>query len=185
MNYLCLKQQEFAKGDYTLVPFREEDLFLIMDWRNAQMAILRQKTPLTHEEQETYYNDVILPSGNEEHPKQILFSILLKGKCIGYGGLVHIDWGANEAEVSFLVDSVRKEGSPHYVSDFKAFLQMIKVAAFGDLGLDTLMTETYDVRPVHIATLESEGFVEERRIKEGKEINGVKIDSIIHRCRRV
>ena len=148
------------------------------------MDILRQSVALTPEMQAAYYQDVIIPSYEEKHPKQILFSILFDGECIGYGGLVHINWKVKEAEVSFLLDSRRKEGTVTYSNDFKAFLWMIKKVAFDDLMLDVLVTETYDVRPDHIATLESQGFVEEERMEGKVLIKGVPVDSIIHKCRR-
>lgn len=155
-----------------------------MGWRNDQMDILRQNTLLTPERQETYYHETLLPSYDEKFPKQILFSILLDDKCIGYGGLVHIDWKIKQAEVSFLLETSRKEGTPSYGSDFKAFLHVIKKVAFEDLQFVSLITETYDVRPSHLAALESEGFVEEKRTPKAVEIKGKRVDAIFHKCRQ-
>jgi hypothetical protein len=101
-NYRCLTQQEFAKGELKLVPIRDEDKYSIMKWRNEQIAILRQKSPLTKENQEKYFKEVVEKLFETDQPSQLLFSFLEKGNLIGYGGLVHIDWENKNAEISFL-----------------------------------------------------------------------------------
>lgn len=182
MNYHCLQKQLYSLGSYQLVPLRHEDIFSIMQWRNDQMDILRQKAPLTRDDQENYYHTVIGPSFHEKHPKQILFSYLLDGVCIGYGGLVHIDWQAKRAEVSFLIDTTRADASKTYQQDFTTFLRLIKNVAFEDLHFHRLFTETFDRRSAHVAILEKEGFKLEGRLKDHVLINGKYIDSLIHGC---
>lgn len=182
MKYQCLKQQERVIGGYRFVPLRMQDMYPIMEWRNAQIAILRQSTPLTPHQQETYFNTVIQPSFSEKHPKQILFTIISEGSCIGYGGMVHIDWQRKEAEVSFLLNPSFEERMQTYASTFKAFLDMVKDVAFNDLGFDSLFTETYDTRPNHIAVLEKGGFALVERRKKQVVIGGIDTDSLIHRC---
>lgn len=182
MKYRCLQRQEFDDGRYSLVPLRHEDIQSIKDWRNDQMAILRQNAPLTHSAQETYYRDVVMATFSDEHPAQILLSYLLDGKCIGYGGMVRIDWNLKQAEVSFLVDSLRAIDKETYKTDFSHFLKLIKEIAFNDLYLKRLYTETYDIRPLHISVLESQGFLQEERLKGHVQKNGLTMDSIIHGC---
>jgi hypothetical protein len=40
-----------------------------------------------------------------QKPNQILFSFLEENKCIGYGGLVHINWNDINGEISFIIDT--------------------------------------------------------------------------------
>src|ERR1700738_2011261 len=102
--YKCLSKQEFALGEYSLVPIREVDRYCIMDWRNAQMDILRQSRPLSREDQDNYFNRIVLPLFDADWPSQLLFSFLREGHLIGYGGLVYLNWLDKRAEVSFLLD---------------------------------------------------------------------------------
>lgn len=182
MSYLCLHQQTFSLNDYKIVPIRHEDIFDIMRWRNEQIRYLRQNEPLTKEQQELYYQTVLLPSFSEKHPKQILVSFLHKDVCIGYGGIVHIDWVALRGEVSFLVETQRSLNPELYRQDFSNFLKLIKQLAFNDLHFHRLHGETYDIRPLHIEILESQGFVREGRMKEHILADGDYVDAIIHGC---
>ncbi|MCM8774729.1 MAG: GNAT family N-acetyltransferase, partial [Candidatus Omnitrophica bacterium] len=107
MRYTVLKNNIFKSQEYSLVPLRKEDMLLIKKWRNDQIIILRQRKPLTDEDQINYYNQVVLPSFSQMKPNIILFSYLKKDECIGYGGLVHIDWDNRKAELSFLMNTER------------------------------------------------------------------------------
>jgi hypothetical protein len=84
--YKCLNTQEFVSREYKIVPIRLIDRLDIMKWRNEQMYHLRQKQPLTVEDQENYFSNVVSKLFVEDQPNQILFSFLENGKCIGYGG---------------------------------------------------------------------------------------------------
>jgi RimJ/RimL family protein N-acetyltransferase len=180
MSYKCLKEQTFAQLPYILMTIRNRDMLLIKEWRNEQIAILRQNIPLSDAEQERYWTDVITPSFKEEQPQQILFSLLHAGKCIGYGGLTHINWNAKRGEVSFLLQTERSYHPQIYKKDFLHFLSLLKKVAFEDLCLNRLFTETFDVRPEHIAALEKFGFQEEGRLKQHVKIEGRYVDSLIH-----
>jgi hypothetical protein len=182
MEYRCLHRQHFDNGPYSIVPLREEDIFLIKEWRNAQMDILRQSTLLTDAEQKAYYKDVVTATFKDEYPQQILLSLLLNGQCIGYGGLVRIDWKKKQGEVSFLVDMERAQNKEIYKNDFSNFLTLIKELAFTDIHLKRLYTETYDIRPLHISVLESNGFAFEERLKNHIHKDGKIMDSLIHGC---
>ena len=163
MEYACLQQNSYALLPYEIEPLRERDILAIKHWRNEQISLLRQLAPLTDEEQHRYYQTVILPSSQEKHPSQILFSLLCNRQCIGYGGIVHIDWAALRGEVSFLVATPRSLDANQYRRDFSHFLRLLKKVAFDALHLHRLFSETYDIRPIHIEILESEGFVYEGR----------------------
>lgn len=182
MKYNCLTQQIFNQGQYQLVPIRHQDLLNIKQWRNAQIRVLRQQGLLTDEMQESYYRTTLLPAFTEPHPKQILFSCLLQSKCIGYGGIVHIDWTSHRGEVSFLVDPQRHQDQQKYQADFGTFLQLIKKIAFEHLHFHRLFTETFDIRPQHVAILESQGFILEGRLREHVLIEDKYLDSLIHGC---
>ena len=81
-NYKCLKQQEYTLGDYSIVPLRYEDRFSIMKWRNEQIYHLRQARPLTEEDQQRYFDNVVAKLFDNPKPDQILFSYLEKGVCV-------------------------------------------------------------------------------------------------------
>jgi hypothetical protein len=91
-KYTYLTQQEFSNGEYKLVPIRYEDRYKIMKWRNEQIYHLRQKEPITSKQQDAYFENVVAKLFDQEKPNQILFSLLEGERCIGYGGLVHINW---------------------------------------------------------------------------------------------
>ena len=182
MNYACLKTQEFSLYPYQIVPLRFQDIFFIKQWRNEQMDILRQDKLLTDEMQKAYFENTIQPSFCLKNPKQILFSFLKNNHCIGYGGMVHIDWEEKQAEISFLVETNRAKNPTEYQADFTSFLKLIKEAAFHDLHFKRLYTETFDIRPQHISILENTGFIEEKRLKNRMIINEKQTDSLIHGC---
>jgi hypothetical protein len=92
MVYKVLHKQQFSVGNFSIVPIRFDDRHVIMKWRNEQLYHLRQQKPLTVEDQDTYFNTVVSKLFDQEQPNQILFSFLENGICIGYGGLVHINW---------------------------------------------------------------------------------------------
>ncbi|MBK8827806.1 MAG: GNAT family N-acetyltransferase, partial [Saprospiraceae bacterium] len=76
-----------------------------MKWRNEQMYHLRQSKLLTVDDQERYFTNVVAHLFDKEQPDQILFSYIEGDVCIGYGGLVHINWIDKNAELSFIMDT--------------------------------------------------------------------------------
>ena len=179
-RYQCLKKQQFLLDNYELVPIRKEDIQKIKDWRNAQIEILRQEKPITEGEQIDYYNNVLKKIFYQKNPEQVLFSFLLQGKCIGYGGLVHINWNLKKGEISFLLDDKRIGNLEQYQMEFDIFLRLITDIAFNELKFNQIFTETFDIRPKHILTLEKFGFKFEKRNKEHILINGKYVDSLMH-----
>jgi RimJ/RimL family protein N-acetyltransferase len=180
MNYKILKKLFYRENKYVLVSFRRDDLYLVKNWRNEQIAILRQDHLLTDDEQASYYQNVIEPSFFQSFPKLMLFSFLYDEICIGYGGLTNIDWNSRRAEISFLVDTNRQKDLTQYENDFSTFLLLIKKISFCDLNLNRLITETFNIRERHVNILEKSGFRIEGVMREHIFINGEKVDSLLH-----
>ncbi|MBI5190035.1 MAG: GNAT family N-acetyltransferase [Nitrospirae bacterium] len=149
-------------------------------WRNSQMEVLRQGRPLTEADQASYYENAVLPSMVQERPGMVLFSYLLDGSCIGYGGFTNIHWTSRRAELSFLLDTFRGRDTALYTREFSVFLGLMKLVAFRALGFNRLFTETYDIRPCHVAVLEDSGFRLEGRMLQHELIDGAYVDSLIH-----
>ena len=88
-------------------------------------------------------------------------------ELIAYGGLVHLSWPDKRAEVSFLADPARAADPETYRQDFQgAPAPAGASAAFDGLKLNRLFTETYDIRPAHVAILEEAGFRLEGRLRQ-------------------
>src|SRR5208337_2902401 len=136
MNYLCLKNDKYCRDDYCIVPLRFQDIMLIKKWRNDQISVLRQDRVLTDEDQDNYYQNIVLPAMAAVKPSIILFSYLVDGACIGYGGLTNIDWTSKKGEISFLLDSVRISDAERYRLDFGVFLKLIERIAFEEVHLN-------------------------------------------------
>lgn len=166
MAYLALPQADFRWDAYQLVPIRYADREAIRAWRNAQLAVLRQAEPLTAAQQEAYFQRVVLPLFEQERPGQLLFSLLLEGELVAYGGLVHISWLDGRAEVSFLADPARAAEPATYRRDFRAHLRLLGQVAFKELAFNRLFTETFDIRPAHVTILEEAGFRLEGRLRQ-------------------
>ena len=181
MTYRPLPQAEFRHENYRLVPIRYEDREPIRAWRNAQLEVLRQAEPLSAEQQDGYFQRVVLPLFEQEKPGQLLFSLLHHGELVAYGGLVHISWSDARAEVSFLVDPTRAADAATYRQDFRAHLRLLGQVAFEGLKFNRLFTETYDIRPAHVALLEEAGFRLEGRLRQHVQLTpGTFADSLMH-----
>lgn len=177
-NYLCLNQSVFQIDNYKIIPIRYEDRLDILKWRNEQIYHLRQDKPLNENDQDNYFNTVIKPLFEQEKPNQILFSYLEDDVCIGYGGLVHINWIDKNAEISFIMNTqLEKEFfSKHWV----LFLRLIEQVAFRELHLHKIFTFAFDLRPHLYKGIEEAGFVKEATLKSHCFFNGEFKDVIIH-----
>ena len=162
--YKALKKQEFKKDEYCLKPIRHEDRFEIMEWRNEQIYHLRQNEPLTVEKQDNYFNTTVASLFNEERPNQILFSFLEGNECIGYGGLVHINWIDRNAEVSFIMNTRLEESS--FSKNWSMFLKCLEQLAFGELGFHKIFIYAFDLRPHLYDVLEMNGYFKDARLKD-------------------
>lgn len=204
-NYKCLKQQEYTLRDYSIVPLRYEDRFSVMKWRNEQIYHLRQARPLTEDDQQRYFDNVVAKLFDNPKPDQILFSYLenrrssersenvdfshshcrvateedvVNGVCIGYGGLVHINWIDLNAEISFIMDTqLEKE---HFAEHWSNYLTMLKELSFSDLNLHKIYTYAFDLRPHLYTMLEANGFVREATLKDHCLFEGKYKDVVIH-----
>lgn len=177
-SYKALNKQIFNDGNYALVPLRFEDRFDIRQWRNEQIYHLRQNKPLTEEDQDHYFNNVVSTLFDQEQPNHILFSFLENGVCIGYGGLVHINWMDKNAEISFIMNTALETERFHEI--WTAYLNLIEKVAFEDLKFHKINTYAFDLRPHLYPTLIKAGFKEEARLKEQCFYENSFIDAIIH-----
>lgn len=176
--YKCLKTQSYSSGSYSIVPIRMEDRYEIMKWRNEQIYHLRQNEILTKEEQDNYFDRVVSGLFNADKPNQVLFSYLRDTQCIGYGGLVHINWIDQNAEISFIMDTSLE--NDFFVMHWDNFLKMIERVAFLELKFHKIFTFAFDLRPKVYVVLEESGFGEEARLQRHVLHRGEFIDVVIH-----
>ena len=162
--YKCLSQQISKSGKYSLIPIRDEDKYEIMRWRNEQLYHLRQSELLTKEQQNWYFENIISSLFAKENPDQILFSYLENDVCIGYGGLVHINWLDKNAEISFIIKTELEKDYFDY--HWKTYLSLLENVAFRNLKLHKIFTYAFDLRPQLYNALEKAKFTEEARLKE-------------------
>lgn len=178
MNYKILNKQTFILEKYSLIPIRLEDRYDIMQWRNEQIYHLRQVKQLTKEDQDVYFENVVAKLFDQEQPNQILFSFLEDGICIGYGGLVHINWIDKNAEISFIMDTRLEEY--RFYEIWQSYLKLIEEVAFHDLSLHKIYTYAFDLRPSLYKVLSCAGFSEDARLREHAIFEGKAIDVLIH-----
>lgn len=177
-EYMCLNKQVYSSGHYSLVPLRDEDKFPIMQWRNEQLYHLRQQKPLTAEDQEKYFNTVVAGLFEQVQPVQLLFSYLENNRCIGYGGLVHINWKDRHAEISFIINTELEKDffEQHWIT----YLSLIERVAFEELNLHKIFTYAFDLRPHLYQAVEKAGYIQEARLKEHCFFENRFVDVVIH-----
>jgi RimJ/RimL family protein N-acetyltransferase len=177
-NYFALKNQVFSNDSFSLIPIRFEDKLKIMEWRNEQIYHLRQAKLLTEEDQNNYFENVVAKLFEQEQPNQILFSLLENGECIGYGGLVHINWTDKSAEVSFIMMTSLE--LIRFDEIWIEYLYLLEQIAFKDLKFSKIFTYAFDLRPRIYKVLELVGFLREMVLKDKVLFEGKYIDVIIH-----
>lgn len=177
-SYKALHKQNFNIRNFSIVPLRFEDQRNILKWRNEQIYHLRQDKPLTEVDQENYFSNVISKLFEEDQPNQILFSYLENDICIGYGGLVHINWIDKNAEISFVMNTKLEEN--YFQFHWKTYLEIIEKVAFGELNFHKIFTYAFDLRPNLYEALESKGFSKEAILEEHCFFDGKYIDVVIH-----
>jgi len=177
-HYKSLSNQIFQKDSYKIVPIRFEDKMAIMKWRNEQIYHLRQSKLLTLKDQEDYFNKIVAPLFEKEKPNQILFSYLKDNVCIGYGGLVHINWIDQNAEVSFIMNT--KLEKEYFKFHWSLFGELIEEVAFSELNLYKIFTYAFDLRPKLYEVLEEMSFTKEARLKGHCLFDAKYIDILIH-----
>jgi RimJ/RimL family protein N-acetyltransferase len=177
-NYNCLTNSIFQQGSFSIVPLRYEDRLDILKWRNKQIYHLRQNKPLTVEDQENYFKNVVDTLFDQEQPNQILFSYMENDVCIGYGGLVHINWTDKNAEISFIMNTDLEKDD--FQKHWNSYLGLIEQVAFKELNFHKIFTYAFDLRPHLYEALKTAAFVEEARLKEHCLFDGKYIDVVIH-----
>ena len=168
----------YAVGEYQIVPIRLKDRHEIMNWRNEQIYHLRQREPLTKEKQDNYFEQVVNKLFDQVEPNQILFSFLKNDECIGYGGLVHINWIDKNAEVSFVMNT-SLEGD-NFIRYWSIYLDLIEKIAFSDLVLRKLYIYAFDLRPHLYKALELNSYFLDARLKDHCFFNGEFKDVVIY-----
>jgi len=177
-KYRILKNNKFTLGLYRIIPIRFEDQSIVMQWRNDQINILRQKSLLTAEQQDQYFTHVLLKNFNESQPDQLIFSFFKSTELIGYGGLVHIDWKSKNAEISFLL-STKLNDPQTYKESFEIFLDlMIKLAI--EAEMHKIFTFGYDVASYRFEPLISRKFNQEACLKKHINIDGIFLNALIY-----
>lgn len=177
-TYNCLENEFFQTDKFKIVPLRYEDRLDILKWRNEQMYHLRQDKLLTVEDQDHYFSSVVSKNFEQEEPNQLLFSYLENGVCIGYGGLVHINWIDKNAEISFIMDTALEQDN--FKTNWIIFLSLIEKVAFHNLKFHKIFTYAFDLRPHLYIALEDASFIEEARLKEHCFFDDKYIDVVIH-----
>src|SRR5690606_29020966 len=129
------------------------------------------------ENQENYFNTVVSRLFDQEKPSQILFSFLKNDRCIGYGGLVHIKWVDQNAEISFLMDTSLE--NEFFEKLWVKFLSLIEMVAFVELGFHKIFTYAFDVRPRLYSALIEKNFIHEATLKQHCQFNRKFIDVLI------
>ena len=142
------------------------------------MYHLRQHKSLTEKDQEHYFNTIVIKLFDQEQPNQILFSYMKDDICIGYGGLVHINWVDKNAEISFIMDTALEK--ENFSKHWGQFLGLIEKVAFKELKLYKIFTFAFDLRPHLYEPIENVGFVKEATLKKHCLFNGEFKDVIIH-----
>lgn len=177
-SYKILNKQVFKIDNYSLVPIRFEDRLDIMKWRNEQIYHLRQNKPLNEEDQNNYFKTIVSNLFLDEKPNQILFSYLHGDQCIGYGGLVHINWIDKNAEISFIMNTELE--NRYFEFHWMKYLELLDQVAFSELNLHKIYTYAFDLRPRLYSALEKAGFVYEATLKEHCFFNGSYLDVLYH-----
>jgi hypothetical protein len=179
-RYLILPGESYRIKYLALSIIQKSQVEQIRLWRNKKISVLRQNEEINELEQEIYFQKFVFSEFQKNEPTQILFAIENNGEFIGYGGLVHIDWNFQIAEISFLLDPDIQEDSDEYKNVFKDFLEIIQVIAFKELNIQKLFTETFDFRIEHISILNSVNFKFIEITNNTKKINGVNYGSFRH-----
>lgn len=172
------KNQVFESGDFKLIPIRDDDKYAIMKMRNEQIYHLRQSKPLTRQDQESYFINVVSNLFEEKTPSQLLFSFLYNNEFIGYGGLVHMNWIDKNAEISFIMKTeLEKDNFELYWSNY---LFLLEELTFKELCFHKIYTYAFDLRPHLYTFLEKLDYKKEAILVEHCFFENKFIDVVIH-----
>ena len=177
-SYVHFPNLECKTDGLLIRPIHSDDSEKIRNWRNDQREVLRQRHLLTQREQEVYFDEVVKASITAKHPDQILVSVEDQNNLVAYGGLVHISWEDQRAEISFLTNGML--GDSLYERYFSIFINYIISIAKNDLRLHKIYTETYSFRHHHISILENNGLRKEGKLTDHIRLEDRFYDSILH-----
>ena len=177
-SYKALNKQIFTSGIFSIVPIRFEDKFKILKWRNEQIYHLRQNKYLTSEDQENYFNDVVSSLFEQEKPNQILFSFLENDICVGYGGLVRINWLDKNAEISFIMKTELEKNN--FEKYWIKYLRLIEEVGFNEVRLKKIYVYAFDLRPHLYKILEKVNYFLDARLKSHCKIKNCYKDVVIY-----
>lgn len=164
IKYKALSKNTFKDKEFEIVPIRYEDRLDILKWRNEQIYHLRQERLLNKDDQERYFTKKIIKLFKQTQPNQILFSFLKNGKCIGYGGLVHINWIDKHAEISFIMNTALELCD--FDLNWTKFLKQVEKVAFIELNFHKLFVYAFDLRPHLYTTLKKNNYFLDAKLKE-------------------
>lgn len=108
----------------------------------------------------------------------MLFSYLENDVCIGYGGLVHINWVDKNAEISFIMNTELE--AEKFEFHWSTYLGLIEQLAFNELSFHKIFTYAFDLRPHLYTVLEKNNYQKEAVFKEHCLFEGEFKDVIIH-----
>ena len=149
-----------------------------MKWRNEQIYHLRQKAALTVQQQDNYFDNVISKLFDQEQPNQVLFSYIENSVCIGYGGLVHINWFDRNAEISFIMNTTLEEN--YFEKHWKQYLSLIEKVAFIEMKFHKIFIYAFDLRSSLYQALQVANYYFEAKLKEHCFYDGKYIDVIYY-----
>ncbi|MBF0216902.1 MAG: GNAT family N-acetyltransferase [Candidatus Omnitrophica bacterium] len=172
-------KKDLVIGGRYLEPLDKEDIWLIKDWRNSRMDVLRQNEPLTDEDQRKWLKKI------KSDKNQRLFMVLHgKGrgaaKKIGYCGIVHMDQYNKRGELSILFDPSRENDTFGYRDDFISTLGLLCAEGFKELGLHKLHAEIFEFRGDVMSYFKEFGMISEGVLREHQFKRGRYYDSVIY-----
>ena len=98
-------------------------------------------------------------------------------KCIGYGGLVHINWVDKNAEISFVMntDLEKRNFQLHWCN----YLSLIELVGFEELKFHKIFVYAFDLRPQLYEALKVSEYIVDSRLKEHCFFDNKFIDVVI------
>jgi RimJ/RimL family protein N-acetyltransferase len=128
-----------SDGVVNLRPVTPDECELVRQWRNAPdvLPMLRTKVPLTVEQQQAFYRDVIAnPDSNHRY-----YALVHESLFIGMGGLTYLDRVPGEAEISLILGpEFRRAGLG------RAAVLALRAEALR-VGLAWIIGECYETNP--------------------------------------
>ena len=115
-----------------------EDCQTVREWRNTHLEGLRTPFPLTEEQQDVFYDEIVC---DRSLPLRY-WAVRDCDKLVGMVGLTDIDFYARSAEVSLITDPdsrMRGYGSGAF--------DLLLHQAFDMVGLETVFGECYECNP--------------------------------------